>query len=160
MCDFKMSTQIHWTFDLEINHCREHKTLWKVLQQPGVQCVDQKILVVFYQAVFESLMRYGITAWFGNLSVQLKSKLVWLMQTAWKIIGVRQHPSLQSTYEQAVRRQANKIITDPSHALHTEYQLLPAGRRFRVPRCRLNRFKNSFIPTSIQNLNGGRLNKD
>lgn len=30
--------------------------------------VDQKRMLVFYQAVLESLIRYGITAWFGNLS--------------------------------------------------------------------------------------------
>lgn len=45
--------------------------------------------LVFYQAVFESLTRYNITAWFGELSVQLKSKLVRVIQTAWKVIGVR-----------------------------------------------------------------------
>lgn len=110
------------------------------LRRLRVHGVDQKCMLVFYQAVLESLIRYGITAWFGNLSVQLKSKLVRLMQTAWKIIGVRQYPSLQSTYEQATLRQANRIVTDPSHVLHAEYQLLPSGRRFRVPCCRLNLF--------------------
>ncbi len=49
---------------------------------------------IFYQAVLASLFRYGIAAWFGNLSVQLKNKLSQLVHTAWKIIGVRQHLSL------------------------------------------------------------------
>ena len=112
-------------------------------------------MLLFYRSVLESLIRYGITAWFGNLSVQLKSKLIRLMHTAWKIIGVKNHSSLQSIFEQATLRQANRIISDPSHVLHDEYELLPSGRRFRVPRCKLNRLKNSFILLSIKLLNSG-----
>ena len=56
-------------------------------------------------------------------------------------------------------QQANKIISDPSHIMHGEYELLPLGRRFRVPHCRLNRFKNSFVPVSIKLVNGIRLDQ-
>ncbi len=78
-----------------------------------------------------------------------------MIHTAWKIIGVKEQTPLQIIYEQATLRQANKIVCDPSHVLYTEYELLPSGRRFRAPRCRLNRFKNSFIPVSIKLLNSG-----
>ena len=69
-------------------------------------------------------------------------------------MGVRQHPTLQTVFDETIIRQAQKIISDPTHVLHPEYQLLPSGRRFRVPQCRLNRFKNSFVPLSIKALNG------
>ena len=46
--------------------------------------VDEKILVLFYRSIIESILRYGITAWFGNLSVQSKSQLSRLMRTAMK----------------------------------------------------------------------------
>ncbi|KAJ8372883.1 hypothetical protein AAFF_G00275870, partial [Aldrovandia affinis] len=47
---------------------------------------------------------------------------------------------------------------DPSHILHPEFELLPSGRRFRLPQCKLNRLKNSFVPHSVSLLNkhGGR----
>ena len=115
-------------------------------------------MLIFYQAVLESLVRYGITAWFGNLPVQLKTKLLRLIHTAWKIIGVKEHLSMQSIYEQASLRQANRIVSDTSHVLYAEYELLPSGRRFRVPCSRLNRFKNSLIPVSI-NLPNSRQSK-
>ncbi len=70
-----------------------------------------------------------------------------------KIMGVKQHPTPQALFEETVNRQAQKIISDPTHVLHSEYQLLPSGRRFRVPMCRLNRFKNSFVPLSFKALN-------
>lgn len=79
--------------------------------------------MIFNQAVLESLIRFSITAWFANLSLQLKNKLSQLIHTAWKIIGVKEHLS---------------------HVLHTEYELLPSIRRFRVPRGRLNHLKNIF----------------
>ena len=112
-------------------------------------------MIVFYQAVVESLIRYGITAWFGNLSVELRAKLIRIMHTACKIIGVRvyAYPTLLAIYEQCTLRQANKIVADPSHVLHAEYQLLPHGRRFRAHRWRVNRYRFSFIPASVRLLN-------
>ena len=68
----------------------------------------------FHRAVFEKDMTHSISAWFSDLSAQPKSKAVQLMQTAWEMIGVRQHASLQSIYEQATLRQASRVITDPS----------------------------------------------
>ena len=61
---------------------------------------------MFYHVVVESILRYGITVWFGNSSVQLTSQIARLIQTAMnvmgvkvmgvKVMGVRQHPSLQT----------------------------------------------------------------
>lgn len=104
--------------------------------------VDNKITLIFYQAVLESLIRYGITAWFGNLPAHLRNKLLRLTRAAWEMMGVREHSSVQGVYERAILCQANKIINDASHVLQS------SGRRFRVPRCRLSktrRFKNSFF---------------
>lgn len=67
---------------------------------------------------------------------------------------------VHSTYRHAVLKQANKIITDPSHVLHTDYQPRPSERRFRVPCSQLNRFKKLFYPCLNKILNGGRWNKD
>ncbi|KAM3860990.1 protein mono-ADP-ribosyltransferase PARP11-like [Diretmus argenteus] len=41
---------------------------------------------------------------------------------------------------------ADNMLSDPSHMLFEEYQLLPSNRRYRVPFARLNRLRNSFIP--------------
>ena len=110
-------------------------------------------MLIFYRAVLESLVRFGITVCFGHLSVQLRSKLVRLMHTAGKIIGVRQLPSLQSTYEQSTLKQAQKIVRDDTHVLHETFVLMPSGRRYREPKWRYIRFKNSFVPVSTKMLN-------
>ena len=109
--------------------------------------VDQKLMFFFYQAVLESLIR------FGNLSVQVKSKLNRLVQTAMKVIGRTENSSLQSIYEESVLRLAQRASSDSAHILNPEYQLLPSGKRYRTPICKFNRFKYSFIPTSIRLIN-------
>lgn len=91
------------------NLCRRLQQCLHFLRHLRVHGVDTKFILIFYQAVVESLIRYGITVWFGNLSVQLKNKLFRLIHTAWKIIGVKEHSSLQSIYEQAMLCQAIKI---------------------------------------------------
>ncbi len=123
------------------------------LRRVRVFGVEQKFVLLFYHAVLENVIRYGITAWYRNLSVQLKAQISHLLKNAMKIMGVKEHLSLQSISEQSIIKQAQKIVSDPTHTLQSEFQLLPSGRRFRVPRTRLNRYKHSFILTSIKSLN-------
>ena len=103
--------------------------------------VNQKVMFLFYQAVLESILGYGMSVWYGNLPVQLKSKIGHLIQSAMKVIGRTEKLPLQSIYEQPVLRQAEKFLSDQTHVLHTEYQLLPSGRPYRVPTCKLNRLR-------------------
>ena len=88
-----------------------------------------------------------------HLSVQLRSKLLKLVQTAGKIIGVRQLPSLQSIHEQATLKQARKIVSDVNHVLNGEFVLLPYGRRYKEPKWKYIRFKKYFVPASTKMLN-------
>lgn len=108
------------------------------LQRLRVYGVELKYMS-FYHAILESILRYGITAWYGHLIVQSKSQLSRQIQTAMKIMGVKNHLPLQTINKQSVIRLAKKLVSDPTHILHPEFQLLPSGRRFRVPKCRLNR---------------------
>ncbi len=147
-----IDNKLTWSVQVE-NVCIRIQQRLYFLRRLRVFGVNQKVLLLFYHAVIESIFRYGISAWFGNLSVHLKAQITRLTQRAMKIMGVKQHPTPQALFEETVTRQAQKIISDPTHVLHSEYQLLPSGRRFRVPKCRLNRFKNSFVPLSIKALN-------
>lgn len=61
--------------------------------------------------------------------------------------------SLQDIFEETVIRQAIKVISYPTHALNTEFQLTPSRRRYSVPICRLNRYKHLFVRLTIKLLN-------
>ncbi len=114
--------------------------------------VNQRILFLFYQSVFESLIRYGIAAWYGNLTVQSKSKLARLVQTL-KVVGLEEKQTIQEMYEVSVLRHAKKIVADDTHILHVNFNMLPSGRRLRILMCKSNRNKNYFVPSAVKLFN-------
>ncbi len=72
-------------------------------------------------------------------------------------IKIKQYEPIQTLYEQAVLRRAISISTDPD-PLFSEYQPLPSGKRLRMPMCKTNRLKLSFVPASIKMLNSNKNN--
>lgn len=96
-----------------------------------------------------------MVAWFGSLTVQCNNKIEKLVKNAMKIIGTKEYPSLQAIFEISVLAQAKSIIKEPSHLLHSEYEPLPSGR-YRAIKHKSNRFKFSFVPTSVALLNKSR----
>ena len=60
-----------------------------------------------------------------------------------KVVGERQEQLVQ-LYERRVVRKA-RVIADDSHVLAKHYELLPSGRRFRVPKSNTMRTKQSLL---------------
>ena len=96
----------------------------------------------------------GLICWWGNLSVKNRAKLRKLHTISCKIVGCSTpDSSLQKLYNMRTIKMAKKIISDPTHFLHAKYDLLPSGRRHRMPVVRTQRAMKSFIPSSIKLLN-------
>lgn len=100
------------------------------------------MIILFYQAVLENVIRNGMHLWSGNLTVQLKSRLGRFIQTVMKIMSRIEPFYLQTLYEKSMLKEADTILHDTTHILNWEFVMLPSSRRLRIPRCRLNRFKN------------------
>ena len=109
-------------------------------------------MTLFYQCFIESVLTYCCVAWFGCLTLSSKNKLVRLVKIASKVIGVQQ-AQLQDIYLERVRNKARLILDCPEHPLYKEFDLLPSGRRFRMPKTRTRRARASFIPAAIERLN-------
>ena len=114
--------------------------------------VSQHILDMAYRSLVESILSLNITTWYGNLSVKSKNKLSKIVNIAGKVISKSQK-KLCNIFDSAVHRKAKHITADTSHPLHSEFELLLSGHRFRVPRTSQNIYKKSFIPHAIQVLN-------
>jgi len=69
-----------------------------------------------------------------------------------KMIGEKQ-VALTDFYTVAVERKASAIVTDSSHPLHSSFNVLPSGRRYKVPLVKKATYKKTFIPTAIDILN-------
>lgn len=147
-----IDSSLTWKTHTEWVCTRLHQRLY-FLRRLRFYGVNKKIMMLFYKAVLESIVKYGVTVWFGNLSIQLKSKLSHLVLTALKTVGNEESLNLQQLFENSTLNQVQKIVGDQTHFLHSKYELLPSGRRYRVPLCKLNRYKNSFVPVSTRMLN-------
>ena len=90
--------------------------------------------------------------WFGGLGVENKKVLERVVNICSKVVGEKQM-SVNGLYERRVKKKALSVCGDKSHVLSKYYDMLPSGRRYRVPKAKTLRFRNSFIPRSVHFLN-------
>ena len=65
------------------------------------------MMLLFYQAALESLLRYGMMVWQSPCGVKSKT-------SALKIIGQKQHKNNQSIFDQCVSKQTDRKLLHPS----------------------------------------------
>lgn len=147
-----IDSELKWHTHVSSVCTRVHQRL-HFLRRLRLFGVSSNIMLIFYRASIESILRYGIIAWFGNLSVQMKAQIDSLVRVAGKIMGIKTISSLPEMFEICTVQCANRILQDPLHVLHSEYTLMNSGRRYRVPLCRHNRYKHSFVPLSVKLIN-------
>ena len=82
----QLDCQLQWSHQVEYVCSKICQRLY-FLRRLRVHGVDKEIMILFYKAAIESIVRYGMMAWFGNLSVKLKSQLQNLIKRTGKIIS-------------------------------------------------------------------------
>ena len=128
--------------------------------QPRLYClqklrslsVNKSVLNAFYRCFIESVLTFGLMCWYGGLCVKNRNVLERVVRVCGKVVGEAQK-SLTVVYECRVLRKAKLISRDTTHILAKHYQLLPSGKRFRMPKSSTVRIRSSFVPKSIQLLN-------
>ena len=114
--------------------------------------LDPQLLLNLYRSIIEPLLTYCGSIYHPSLCVTEKNKLVQISKTASKIIG-RPVPSLSEITDKALLRKAHSVSADSSHPLHSEFELLPSGRRYRSIRCKKAKYSRSFVPAAVNRLN-------
>ena len=105
-----------------------------------------------YRSLTESVLTFNIVSWYGNLSVRDRNKLTQIVNQASKIIGNKQL-QLQDIYNRSITKKAIQIYNDSTHPLRHSFELLPSGRRLKVPLAKKKGYKTSFVPTAVEILN-------
>ena len=114
--------------------------------------VSSVMMTLFYRSFIESVFMFCIVAWYGNLTLANKNRLGSLVKVASKVSG-RTQAQLSDLYKRQTFNRASSLLEVSDHPLRSEFELLPSGRRLRVPTTKTNRFKRSFVPAAIQLLN-------
>lgn len=111
------------------------------LQQLKKFRLPRSTLIRFYTAIIESIITQSLITWFLAAAAKDKAKLQREIHSAERVIGT----SLPSLPSRAVRR-ARRIMADPSHPGFALFQILPSGRRLRLPRITKSWHRLSFVP--------------
>ena len=118
--------------------------------------VSNKTMVQIFKSLVLSIITFSMSVWYGSCGVKEKSKIQKVSNECSKIINSKLQP-INKEYIKAIERKACSIVSSRKHPLNSEFKTLPSGRRFTQPRCRTNRYKSTFIPSAISNLNSKKL---
>lgn len=145
------------TFQINTDHvfkkCSQRLHLLRKLNSFGV---SQSILETVYKSLVESILSFNMIMWYGNLNIKGRNKLQKIVNMASKILGKPQK-HLSCLYDELIRSKAVKIINDPSHPMYSEFELLPSGKRYRLPMTRKSLYKRSFVLEAVNVINWIRL---
>ena len=75
-----------------------------------------------------------------------------IVKIATKLINLKQK-SLSDLYQQAISKKSRGIINDPTYPLHSCYEIMPSGKRYRTPAFKRKLYNKSFIPSAVRFLN-------
>ena len=118
--------------------------------------IDNTILCMFYNSVIMSVLSYAISSWFSACTESLKNDINRFDRKMKKMIEPVNSYLISNCKEVHVSRcksLCDKIMKDCDHPLHPFYCKLNHHNKLRVIYCRTNRFKNSFVPSSISVFN-------
>ena len=116
--------------------------------------VDPHIIALFFNSTVPPVLNYSFLAFYKSIPQYLRLELDKPMNICQRLIGKSciLKDNAQE-YKLAAARQADKTIKDNSHPLHAEYCLLQSGKRYRTIKARTERYRLSYVPTSIRLIN-------
>jgi hypothetical protein len=159
--DLKWHTHINYM----VKKCNQRLHYLRHLKKAGLQQDDLKAVHV---ALIRPILEYAVQVWSTGLSKKSCDDIEMIQKRACRIIlpFVRYSDALQQLNLPSLEQRRThlcenffKKMTDPQHRLYD--MLSPAvsnnynlrkKRKFAVPKCRTERYKNSFIPWCLTNL--------
>jgi hypothetical protein len=146
-----ISNHLTWDANCEVIKKKAMKKLYYLRLLKKFH-LSSEILEAFYKATIASTLTSAIVVWGAGATTGCKRMLDRVRKTSSRVIG-KPVESFEKIHKQRTLKFAKKITQDPSHPLSSEFHIMPSRRRYRIPKLKTNRFKNSFIPCAIRFLN-------
>ena len=117
--------------------------------------INADILNLFYSAMLQSLITFGITCWGGSLLEGDSDLINSIIHKAEKVIG-RSLPNVSELYSVKAESKCKHIIKDKSHPLHDEYVVSGRSMRYLTILCKTERYRNTFVPVTSKMLSSSK----
>ena len=151
-----ISEDLTWTADTTALVKKAQPRLYFLLKKVNL---SQQLLGSFYRCSTESILTYGIPAWYGGSSAADKKKsLQKVINTAQNIIN-QQPTSPDDIFTSCCLQKIHNILKDSFHPGRLLFEQLSSGKRYRSIKTRTTAFINSFYPKAITILSS-ELNTD
>ena len=109
-----------------------------------------------YRSLVESILTFNIVTFYGHLTVKQKNRLNKIVNVATKLINLKLK-SLNDLYHKPLVKTSRSIINDPTHPLHSCFEIMPSGKRYRTPAFKRQLYNKSFIPSAVRFLNSQKI---
>ena len=122
--------------------------------------IDNTIICLFYNSVVSSVLTYAISVWFKGCSDSLVKDINKFNKKVCKLVRPEFHSQIldnEACYERKTLAMVDKIMKDSDHPFHHYFKWLNHDSRLNMLYCRTDRFKNTFIPSSIKLFNDARV---
>ncbi len=87
--------------------------------------VDKTLLTLFYRSFVELVVIFSLIYWYGSITVTQKNSISRLIKVSSCITGSKQK-GLKELYQKQMLRRIESILSDSSHPLQAEFQMLPS----------------------------------
>ena len=148
---FHIDDQLNWHHHMNVQSKKLNQRLF-FLRKLNSFGVDSCILKLFYTAIVQSIIVFGINCWGTSITASDKLKLQRTIGKAKRIVGTTL-PSFDLLLDSLSTSKALNILKDQSHPLHSEFIKSKISRhRLIMPKIRTERYRNSFIPSTSKRL--------
>ena len=148
---FTIDNKLNWHAHIDVL-CNKLNTRLFFLKKLKSFHGNESILKMFYLALIQSVITFGISCWGGNITEGDKQKTNRSIKKAGKIVG-EELPLLNDLYKKknSITKALN-IANDPCHPLWNAYQISGRSGRFTTVHSKTERYKKSFAPATSRKL--------
>jgi hypothetical protein len=147
LIDCRLSFKNHVT--QQVKKVQKRLFFARYLRKLNVEC---ELIMLFVNATVPAVLLYACPVFYGMLPAVTRKLLDKPMKVCQRLCGGDLMSNL-STYEKKTLGLAKKICQDNEHPLYHMFEMLPSGRRLRVPMARTSRYKGSFVLEAVSLMN-------
>ena len=145
---FTMDNRLNWHEHVQ-NLCKKLNQRMYFLRKLRSFDISDTILKKFYISILESVISFGISCWGAAVTTGDKKKINTIIKKAEKIVNCKLH-NVDTLYNNACTRKIESILQDSEHPLNTAFSRSTRSNNILQPASRTERYKNSFVPSSIR----------